>query len=93
MFGGRKVRLAYLKVDGFAGSPQASSMISRMRETGIELAIEDGEAGLLAIRVLVSWEPNGFLLCLLARRQVIGVWQGHHEPLGSGLVLEIVPGA
>ncbi len=35
VFGGREVRLPHLEVDGF-GSFQASSMISRMRETGIE---------------------------------------------------------
>jgi hypothetical protein len=32
-------------------------MISRMRETGIELAIVEGSAGSLPI--LVSWERNG----------------------------------
>jgi sensor c-di-GMP phosphodiesterase-like protein len=29
-------------------------MISRMRETGMELAIDDGGAGLLPARVLIS---------------------------------------
>ena len=33
-------------------------MISRMRETGIELAIDEGDAGLLPIRVLISWGRN-----------------------------------
>jgi hypothetical protein len=33
-------------------------MISRMRETGIELAIDEGGGGLSLIRVLVSWERN-----------------------------------
>src|SRR3712207_2911356 len=41
-----------------SGSFQASSITSRMRETGIELAIDEGGRGLLPIRVLVSWEPT-----------------------------------
>src|SRR5215211_3487999 len=39
------------------GSSQARSMISRMRETGMELAIVEGSAGSLPI--LVSWGRNG----------------------------------
>ena len=39
-----------------SGSSQASSMISRMRETGMELAIDEGSAPSLAI--LVSWGRN-----------------------------------
>jgi hypothetical protein len=35
-------------------------MISRMRETGMELAIDEGGAGLLPIRVLVSLGRNEF---------------------------------
>jgi hypothetical protein len=39
------------------GSSQASSMISRMRETGMELAIDEGSA--TSLPILVSWERNG----------------------------------
>src|SRR3712207_8473822 len=41
-----------------SGSFQASSITSRMRETGMELAIDEGGRGLSPIRVLVSWEPT-----------------------------------
>src|SRR5918995_2063111 len=39
------------------GPSQASSMISRMRETGIELAIVEGSA--TSLPILVSWGRNG----------------------------------
>jgi hypothetical protein len=45
-----------------------------MRETGMELAIDDGGAGLLPIGVVVSLGRNEIPpLCLLARRQAICV--------------------
>src|SRR5687768_12370566 len=40
-----------------SGSSQASSMISRMRETGMELAIIEGSA--TSLPILVSWGRNG----------------------------------
>jgi hypothetical protein len=41
-----------------SGSFQANSMISRMPETGIELAIEEGGADMSLARVLVSSGRN-----------------------------------
>jgi hypothetical protein len=62
-----------------SGSFQASSMTSRMRETGIEPAIEEADAGVSPDRVVISsggnWPPP-----LCAPRQAIG-WPGTHTSI------------
>jgi hypothetical protein len=63
------------------GSPQASSMASRMRETGIEPAIEEVGAGVSPEREVISSGRNGSPL--YARRQAIG-WQAQRESSAAG---------
>lgn len=67
-----------------SGSPQASSMTSRMRQTGMEPAIEEAGVGISPDQVISSGD-NG-LPPLCAPRQVIG-WQAWHTSLDPGLRL------
>jgi hypothetical protein len=80
-----------------SGSPQASSMTSRMRETGIELAIDEGAAGLSPTRDLVSWGRNELpplLVSAVPNQLRLAVSsQSPRLRTGVGLRLEIVPDA
>jgi hypothetical protein len=76
-----------------SGSSQASSMISRMRETGIELAIDEGGgAGVLPIRVLVSLGRNEFPplpVCVASiHRRLAGPLRSLGPRTGVGLSLD-----
>jgi hypothetical protein len=59
-----------------SGSCQASSMTSRMRQTGMEPAIEEAGVDISPERVVISLGGHG-LPPLCAPRQVIG-WQARH---------------
>jgi hypothetical protein len=84
VFGGGQVGLPHLEVDG-VGIPQASSMTSRMRQTGMEPAIEEAGVGISPDQVVISSGGNR-LPPLCAPRQVIG-WQAWHTSLDPGLRL------
>src|SRR5918995_94144 len=78
-------------------SSQASSMTSRMRETGIELAIDEGDAGLLPSRVLVSCGRNEFppppVSVAPSHRRLADPSPRPQVAAGVGLALEVVPDA
>jgi hypothetical protein len=68
-----------------------------MRETGMVLAIDEGSAGLLPIRVLISWGRNELPPLAIgvapSHRRLAGPSRSPQLRTGVELALQIVPGA